>query len=284
MASLTINTAVLDYTSDGWIEYKKWLNGTYASLAYAWVDEGSAYAIIAIDGSVYRTCSINKAGADGTDFATNFMNHVATPTLLTQAAFQARINTFGQKAMAASTPVVLASDQAALSVVASPTTQRATYVVEVALAGANNKNMISIFNPAASGKIIKLREVWAVVPSSTGATVIIPFELRHATAITTGTTVTPKPLDSVDPAASAVVRQAPTGITDATDPKWWTWLEQINTAQGSTDAMVQQISDGSSTSELRSITLHEGEGCYLRQIASNTSTFRMGMFFTEQAT
>lgn len=37
-------------------------------------------------------------------------------TLLTTAAFQARINTLGQKAMAASTPVVFASDQSALPV------------------------------------------------------------------------------------------------------------------------------------------------------------------------
>lgn len=38
---------------------------------------------------------------------------------LTTANFQARINTFGQKTMAASTPVVLASDQASIPVVAS---------------------------------------------------------------------------------------------------------------------------------------------------------------------
>lgn len=37
-------------------------------------------------------------------------------TLLTEAAFQARINTLGQKLMAASTPVVIASDQSAIPV------------------------------------------------------------------------------------------------------------------------------------------------------------------------
>lgn len=37
-------------------------------------------------------------------------------TLLTEAEFEARINTLGQKAMAASTPVVIASDQSTLPV------------------------------------------------------------------------------------------------------------------------------------------------------------------------
>lgn len=37
-------------------------------------------------------------------------------TLLTEAEFEARINTLGQKAMAASTPVVIASDQSAIPV------------------------------------------------------------------------------------------------------------------------------------------------------------------------
>lgn len=41
--------------------------------------------------------------------------------LLTTAAFQARINTLGQKAMAASTPVVIASDQSAIPVTVSST-------------------------------------------------------------------------------------------------------------------------------------------------------------------
>jgi hypothetical protein len=142
--------------------------------------------------------------------------------------------------------------------------------------------MLSIFNPAASGKIIKLREAWATVPTSTGATVIIPFEIRHATAIASGSTVASKPFDPADADAVAVVRQAPTAITDHAEPKWWTWVQQINTAQGSTDSMTHQVSDSLSTSELKPLTLREGNGAYLRQVASNTSTFRMGFIFTEE--
>lgn len=43
-------------------------------------------------------------------------------TLLTTAAFQARINTLGQKTMANSTPVVIASDQSSIPVTATPNT------------------------------------------------------------------------------------------------------------------------------------------------------------------
>jgi hypothetical protein len=161
--------------------------------------------------------------------------------------------------------------------------QLVTYSVEVPQAGANNRDMISILNPSGSGKIVKIREAWATVPSSSGTTVIIPFEIRHATAITTGTTQTPKPMDSADPASVAEVRVLPTGISDASAPiVWWTWTQQINTSQGSTDAMTHTIHDGMVTSELKPITLRPGHGLYLRQIANNTSTFRVGFFWTEE--
>jgi hypothetical protein len=161
-------------------------------------------------------------------------------------------------------------------------TSHTTYVAEIALAGANNKDMVSIFNPTGSGKIVRIHKAWAVVPSSSGATVIIPFELRNATGVTTGTIVTAKGLDSNNPAAVAVVRQAPTGITDHSSPLFWTWIEQINTAQGGTENMSHALHNSSAVSDTQPVTLRESEGLYLRQIASNTSTFRMGFLWTEE--
>jgi hypothetical protein len=64
MAKLRISSGVtLDYTDEGWSEYKKWLDGTYARLKYAWTDEGAAYSIVAFDDKLYRIFSINKADA-----------------------------------------------------------------------------------------------------------------------------------------------------------------------------------------------------------------------------
>ena len=160
--------------------------------------------------------------------------------------------------------------------------EASTYVAEAALAGANNKDMLSLMNPSGSGVVIRVYEVWATVPSSSGTTVIIPFEIRRATAVTTGTTLTAVPLDTTNPATQAVVRQAPTGISDATPVLLWTWLQQINTAQGSTDAMTHEIANFSGNSRCQPLTLREGEGIYIRQIATNTSTFRMGVLWTEE--
>lgn len=53
----------------------------------------------------------------------------ALGTLLTTSAFQARINTLGQKSMANSTPVVLASDQSAIPVTVTSTTITGTVAV-----------------------------------------------------------------------------------------------------------------------------------------------------------
>jgi len=47
-------------------------------------------------------------------------------TLLTEAAFQARVNTLGQKVMASSTPVVIASDQSAVPVSGTVTANQGT--------------------------------------------------------------------------------------------------------------------------------------------------------------
>jgi hypothetical protein len=61
---------VLDYTDEGWAEYKKWLDGTYARIPFIYSDNGLSYEIVAPDGGVYRTFSVNKV--DATDFEANF--------------------------------------------------------------------------------------------------------------------------------------------------------------------------------------------------------------------
>lgn len=99
--------------------------------------------------------------------------------VLTTAAFQARINTLGQKAMAASTPVVLASDQSAIPVtgtffptpvVRTTTLQRATAAGSI-LVGAGS---VTVANTGAAnglvlGSTIKPGEsfTWSAGPNDT---------------------------------------------------------------------------------------------------------------------
>ena len=69
MAKIKIYSGiVLDYSDDGWPEFKKWLDGTYASLRYTWVDEGAAYQVAAPDGQITRICSFNKDSEESADF------------------------------------------------------------------------------------------------------------------------------------------------------------------------------------------------------------------------
>lgn len=83
MAKIRINDGlVVDYTSDGWAEYKKWLDGTYASLPFAYADLDNAYDIVAVDGQIYRLFSINKT--DAQDFEDNYRSLSTTPMLLRQ--------------------------------------------------------------------------------------------------------------------------------------------------------------------------------------------------------
>jgi hypothetical protein len=253
-----------------WTDFKA-IAITSKNLPVQYEDDAIAdvYRVFAVDGSVIYVCVIYKGtvpdncgitqvqnDADKTDFETNYEptanGRLSQGVTLDGSGFVSAI-------------------------------ERATYAAEVAQAGANNRDMISIFNPSGSGKVIRVWEVWGTVPSSSGTSVIVPFEMRLATAITTGSTVTAGKYDQDDPDPSAVVRQLPTGITDhSTTPKLYTWVEQINTAQGSTDAHSHVVADPSATSRTKPIVLREGQGLYLRQIVNNTSTFRMGLYWTEE--
>jgi len=108
MANFKVNDGVvIDFTKDGWVEFKKWLDGTYARLRYTYVDEGLAYNIIALDGPIYRTFSINKA--DATDFETNFKARGDKATFFTETCPNdpALIRRFGNLTSASVSEVLL---------------------------------------------------------------------------------------------------------------------------------------------------------------------------------
>lgn len=83
-------------------------------------------------------------------------------TLLTEAAFQARINTLGQKTMANSTPVVVASDQSPIPVtqggtgVATVTSVSVSPVVATLSASNAAKTQVIIHNDSAAVLYVKL--------------------------------------------------------------------------------------------------------------------------------
>jgi hypothetical protein len=108
MATLRINRGlVVDYTNDGWAEFKKWLDGTKASLKFAYVDLGVAYDIACPDGDIYRTFSINKS--DATDFETNFKSRGDKATHFAEVGWNdpALIRRFGNLTAASASEVLL---------------------------------------------------------------------------------------------------------------------------------------------------------------------------------
>lgn len=257
MAIIINATAVIQLF---WTDFETTANNKPLQIQYD--DDGITYSIYSFDGPQVFTCTIWKGTVpDGVT-----LTYSQSQNDTDKSDFETNYKPTANKRIDPSTSI------------ANSTYEKATYVAETALAGANNKDMISILNPSASGKIVKIREVWAAVPNSSGTTVIIPFEMRRASAITTGTTVTAGKFDNNDSDSVAVVRTAPTGITDVS--LLYTWIEQINSAQGSTNAHSHIVQDAY-ISETRPIVLRETEGLYLKQVANNTSTFRMGILWTE---
>ena len=62
---------VVDYMVDGWDDFKKWLDGTYATLRFAYSDDGESYTLVAPDGQFSRVFSINKT--DATEFEAQYV-------------------------------------------------------------------------------------------------------------------------------------------------------------------------------------------------------------------
>ena len=74
MPTLQIVGTTIDFDTD-WPEFRKWIDGTYANLRLAWIDNGAAYIVVAQDASVFRTVGINKTeppSAYQIDFDANF--------------------------------------------------------------------------------------------------------------------------------------------------------------------------------------------------------------------
>lgn len=74
MSDIKIANGMIDY-QDNWDEFKKWINGEYATLQYFWEDNGGAYIITAVNGMLKQTVGINKSDtptARQSDFEANF--------------------------------------------------------------------------------------------------------------------------------------------------------------------------------------------------------------------
>jgi len=156
----------------------------------------------------------------------------------------------------------------------------ATYRVQASLAGAANKVMLGVMNPAGSNVVIRITRFSIYIPNSSGTTVVVSWEARMATALAGGTAQTPTKADSNDAASAASCVTGATTITptDPSQPLVETVVVQTNAFQAPDACRF----DLARYPEEKPVVLHPGEGFYLKQIESNTSTHKVGIVYTEE--
>lgn len=120
--------------------------------------------------------------------------------------------TVGQKAMAASLPVTLASDHGPVTVVDRPVEAPTFTVFAQDVVLGNDKSLLSLALASGDPRVLRLREVWIRNAKTTAVTgVATLFELRRITGHSGGTVQTPVARDSADTLPAEVTSR--TGAT-----------------------------------------------------------------------
>jgi hypothetical protein len=171
----------------------------------------------------------------------------------------------------------------------------ATFTVTVqGTAFASNKSLLSLFNGAGSGRILRVYRVWMLNHQTAGVTgVMTACELRRITASTGGTAQTPVKHDTASAALPAQVTAA-TGPTDTVSDLFrrilWSGDEPAVGA-GTNDELeclpeLGKIWDaGYGDTNVEPITLREGQGISVRQPGANTiGVVDVMIEFTDAAT
>jgi len=135
----------------------------------------------------------------------------ALPSLLTQTSFEARTPTLGQKTMAGSSPVVIASDQSPISVKSAEDATYGSFTAELTLGTAIGKNRIlSFFHPV--GVTLKYEIIKIILFFKVTHTVGVgQYKIQFTTVESaTGTVLTPQQYLRSDANTGASVRAATT--------------------------------------------------------------------------
>lgn len=144
------------------------------------------------------------------------------------------------------------------------------YVDSVAFA--QNKQHISIFNASGTGKVVKVRKLFAV-DLQTGAVtgVVSRFDVKRITAAFAGTTATANPMDTNNAALPAGVTVRTNGTVTEGNLlfPWITTSEEETQLQTLSKAMYQaatnMLIEGP---EVQELTLREGQGLTVKQITN----------------
>ena len=161
-----------------------------------------------------------------------------------------------------------------------------TYFVSESITGPSgggpsgtNKDMLTLFNPLGSGKLLKLRELIVQCSSSSGTNVIVEYELRRITGHTENGTpednLTPHKRELSDAASVAESYKEPNAVAGAT--RIWTHVLQSNTQQSPASHLWLFGPRG-----MKPLVLAPGEGVVFHQVTSNGGTFVITAVWTEE--
>jgi hypothetical protein len=198
--------------------------------------------------------------------------------------------------MSSSVPVVLSSDQSAISITTGGAGEEATYTAIASnVTIGNNKSMLGLFNPSASGYTIKLREYYVRNSQTTAVTGVVgSFELHPiretSPGITAGTDVTPVAHDSSDALPTGLVCK--TGGTVAGETAGVFDIMRISTddwGTGTADVESQQQSIANymparvkRDSVQRAFVIREDQGVHLKFATNSTAgAFDVVFIFTK---
>lgn len=145
------------------------------------------------------------------------------------------------------------------------------YALADNVAFAANKHHISIFNAAGSGKVVKVKKVFATnlqITAVTGA--VVRFDIKRTTAQSAGTAITPVTMDSTNAALSGVT--VATGATITEGALLFPWItvseEQPATSALSINLFQQATNLILEGNEVQEPVLRPGEGLTIKQITS----------------
>jgi hypothetical protein len=143
-----------------------------------------------------------------------------------------------------------------------------------AVAFAQNKQHITLFNATGSGKLVKARKLFAYNLQTAAVTgVSCRFDLKRVTAGSAGTAITSAPADSLNAALPAGVA-ARTNATVTEGAILFPWLtstdEELATPALSKGAFQQSTNILIEGNEVQELALREGEGLTVKQITNTT--------------
>lgn len=138
---------------------------------------------------------------------------------------------------------------------------------------AANKHHIDIFNAAGSGKIVKVKKLFAVNLQTVAVTGIVNrFDVKKSTNATGGTAVTPEKLDSDNANLPAGITVG-TGRTVTEGNVLFPWLasseEETAVVALSKSLFQQAVNILMEGNEIQELTLREGQGMTVKQITSS---------------